>query len=100
MTFYYFYIDYNYFYHIKATAVSTTRAVVYANLHVASQEVQMFENLPDIYSSDIVEVFIRKYLRFFDDVNYIWKQKFDTKTLRSLLNSLDSNTQFFIENLS
>ena len=55
---------------------------------------------PLLYSFDIAKICIRRYLRFFDDLNYKWTQKFDTKTLRNLLNILDFNIQFIVENLS
>ena len=58
LTFNYFYIDYKHYHQIKGTAMGTTCAVVYANLHVAHQEVKMFEKLPEIYPFDIVEFLI------------------------------------------
>ena len=62
----YFYIN-GYFIHlIKGTGMSTHAAVLYANLTCGY--------LPELFSYDIVGLFLKNYFRFLDDVKYIWKE--------------------------
>ena len=48
--------------------MGTHAAVVYANLTCGYLEAQLFMKLPEIYSMEIVQFFLRNYFRFLDDV--------------------------------
>ena len=43
-------------------------AVVGTNLTVAYFEVKMFAFLPQTYSRDFIDYYLRNYFRFFDDI--------------------------------
>ena len=73
----YFYINNLFIHQVKATAMGTHAAVVFAKLTVAFLEVKLFIRLPEIFSRDAVEIFIKNYFRFLDDLNYKWKQNID-----------------------
>ena len=75
-------------------------AVVFANLTVAFLEVKLFIRLPEIFSRDVAEFFIKNYFRFLDDLNYKWKQNIDITPLWKLINELHPDIQFIFENLS
>ena len=66
----YCYVNGNFNHHIKGTAMDAHAAVVYANLKCGYLEVELFNKLPEIFSYDIVESFLRNYFRFLDDVKY------------------------------
>ena len=63
----YFYINNLFIHQVKGTAMGTHAAVVFANLTVAFLEVKIFIRLPEIFSRDVVEFFIKNYFRFLDD---------------------------------
>ena len=85
---------------VKGTAMGTHAAVVFANLTVAFLEVKLFIRLPEIFSRDVVEFFIKTYFRFSDDLNYKWKQNIYITPLWKLINELLPDIQFLFENLS
>ena len=85
---------------MKGTAMGTPFAVVYANLTVAYLEVKLFQKLPEIYSPDVVEFFIKNYFRFLDDVKYKWSNIIDITPLWTLFNNLDPNIEFIFEKLA
>ena len=80
--------------------MGTHAAVVFANVTVAFLEVKPFIRLPEIFSRDVVEFFIKNYFRFLDDLNYKWKQNIDITPLWKLINELHPDIQFIFENLS
>lgn len=96
----YFFINDTFYHQIKGTAMGTTAAVVYANLHVAYIEVSLFNQLPNLYPLDFVQFFLQNYFRFLDDINYKWQTQYDIKPLHNLLNSIDPNIQFIFEDIS
>ena len=59
----YLYVNKNFFHQIKWIF-----AVVATNLTVAYFEVKMFALLPQTYSRDFIDYYLRKYFRFFDDI--------------------------------
>ena len=96
----YFYINNNFIHQIKGTAMGTHAAVVYANLTCGYLEAQLFMKLPEIYSMEIVEFFLRNYFRFLDDGKCKWKESIDVTLLWELMNSLDPDIKFIFEKLS
>ena len=97
----YFYINFIFFHQISGTAIGTPAAVIYANLAVAYIESKMFEMLPQLYPTDIVEFFMKNYFRFLDDVFYKWKDDiFDISALYELFNNADPNIKFIFEDLA
>ena len=64
LTFNYFYIDSKFYHQIKGTAMGTTAAVIYANLHVARIKYKMFDRLPELYPSDFITKFLSNYFQF------------------------------------
>ena len=64
----YFYINGNFIHQIKDTAMVTHTAVVYGNLTCAYLEIKLSNKLPEIFSYDIMELFLKNYFRFLDDI--------------------------------
>ena len=50
--------------------MGTRAVVVYAYLTCGYLEVKLFNKLPEIFSFDIVEFFLKNYVRFLDEVKY------------------------------
>ena len=69
--------------------METKFAVVGSNLVVACEEVKMFALLPQLYTQDFVDFFIRNSFRFLDDVFHKWLDNFDTEPFYSMINNLD-----------
>ena len=61
--------------------MSTHAVVVYANLTCGYLEVKLFNKLPEIFSYEIVEFFLKNYFRFLGDVKYNWKKSIDVSRL-------------------
>ena len=97
LKFNYFYINKNFFHQIKGTAMGTIFAVVSSNLTVAYFEVKMFALLPQIYPRDIVDYFVRNYLRFLDDIFHTWLINLDIEPFYKLINELDPDLKFIFE---
>ena len=57
--------------------MGTIFAVVASNLTVGDFEQKMFAILPQIYSKDFVDFFIRNYFPFLDDVFHKWLIQFN-----------------------
>ena len=75
-------------------------AVVGSTLVVAYEEVKIFALLPQLYSQDFVEFFIRNYFRFLLDVFHKWLDNFDNEPFyRMINNNLDPDLKFIFENL-
>ena len=82
------------------TAMGTPAAVVGANLVVAYLEVRMFILLPTFYPRDFVDFLIRTYFRFLDDIIHEWLKNFDIRSLYELINSLDPDLKFIMNEIS
>ena len=67
---------------------------------VAFTEMKVFVLLPEIYPKETVELFLRHYFRFLDDVKYRWPKHENIEKLWELFNSIDPNIKFIFENLS
>ena len=96
----FFQINDIYFHQLKGTAMGTPAAVVGANLVVAYLEVKMFQLLPQLYPNDFVDFVIRNYFRFLDDIIHEWLRSFDIHSLYELINSLDPDLQFTMNEIS
>ena len=101
LSFNYFFINNLYIHQRKGIAMGCSpAAVVGSNLVVAFLEVKMFIILPEIYPRDFVDFFIRSYFRFLDDVTHKWFRKFDIQQFSLILNSLDPDLQFIMDQLA
>ena len=100
LKFNYFYINKNFFHQIKGTAMGTIFAVVGSNYSVAYFEVKMFALLPQIYTRDFVDYFVRNYFRFLDDIFHTWLINFDIEPFYKLINELDPDLKFIFEKLT
>ena len=60
----YFYINSSFIHQINRKAMGTHAAVVYANLTCGYLEVKLFNKLPEMFSYDIVEFFLKNSLDF------------------------------------
>ena len=65
--------------------MGTKFAVVGSNLVVACEEVKIFALLPPLYPQDFVDVFIRNYFRFSEDVFDKWFDNFDIEPFYSMI---------------
>ena len=74
--------------------------VVGSNLVVAYLEVKMFDRLPDVFPQDFVDFFIRNYFWFIDDVAHKWLENFDIQIFCNILNDLDPDIKFVLEQIS
>ena len=97
LKFNYFYINKNFFHQIKGTAIGTIFAVVGSNLTVTYFEVKMFVLLPQIYSRDFADYFVRNYFRFLDDIFHTWLIRSDDETFYKLINELDPDLKSIFE---
>ena len=68
LEFNYFYRNGTYIHHIKATVMGNEFAVVASNLVVAYEEIKVFALLPQLYTQDFVDLFIRNYFWFLGDM--------------------------------
>ena len=100
LKFNFFYFDGKYRKQIKGTAMGTTFAVVGSDLVIAFLEVKMFVKLPEIYPRDFVDIFIRDYFRFLDDLFHKWLEMFDINPFEETLNEMDPNMRFILDNMS
>ena len=95
----YFYINDNFIHQIKGTAMDTHAAVVYANLTCEFLEVKLFNELPEIFSYYMVELFLKNYFRLSDDVKHSWKESIDVSQSWELMKSLDPDIKLIFENV-
>ena len=95
----YFYINDNFIHQIKGTAMDTHAAVVYANLTCGFLEVKLFNELPEIFSYYMVELFLKNYFRLSDDVKHSWKESIDVSQSWELMKSLDPDIKLIFENV-
>ena len=79
--------------------MGTKFVVIGSNLVVAYDEFKMFALLPQLYPQDFVDVFIRNYFRFLDDLFHKWLHNFDIELFYSMNNNLDPDLKFILENL-
>ena len=100
LKFNYFYFDKQYRHQIKGTAMGTTFAVVGSNLVIGFLEVRMFVRLPDLYPHDFVDIFIRNYFRFLDDLFHKWLSEFNIQPFGEILNDMDPDLKFIMDNMS
>ena len=63
-----FYINGAYIHQINVTAMGNEFALVGSNLVVAYEEAKMFALFPQLYTQDFVDLFIRNYFWFLDDI--------------------------------
>ena len=75
-------------------------SVVYANLACGYLEVKLFNKSSEIFSYDIAELFLKNYFWFLDVIKYRWKESTEVPPLWEPINSLDSDINFFFENVS
>ena len=90
----YFYISGNFIHQIKGTAMAINAAVVQTNLTGGYLEVELFNNLSEIFSYDTVEFFLKNYFRFLDLLKCSWKESIDVLPLWELMNSLHPDFKF------
>ena len=74
--------------------------VVGSNLTVAFLERRMFVRLPDLSPRSFVDYFTRNYFRFIDDVVHEWLHDFDINIFSEVLNGLDQDITFELDQLS
>ena len=53
---------------------------------------------PQLYPHDFVDLFIRNYFWFLDDLFHKWLHNFDIELFYSMNNNLDTNLKFILEN--
>lgn len=82
------------------SAMGTPAAVVGANLVVAFLEVKMFSVLPELYLKDFDDFLVRSFFRFLDDLIHEWLQPFDIQGIYQLMNSLDTDVKFTMDDPS
>ena len=80
--------------------MGTPVAVIYGNLTVACIESKMFERLPELYPTDVVNLFVSNYFRFLDDVFFKWREGFDVSLLYELFENIDPHIKYIFEKLS
>ena len=95
----YFVINSRFWHQIMGTAMGTPAAVVGANLVVAFLEVKLFRLLPQLYPKDFVDFLMRAFFRFLDDLIHKWLSRFDIQPLYHLLNSLDPDIKFIMDEI-
>jgi hypothetical protein len=74
--------------------------VVGSNLVVAFLEKRMFTILPQVFPTDFVDFFVRNYFRYIDDVIHQWLENFDISILGQIMNDLDQDIKYELEQLS
>ena len=80
--------------------MGTPAVVIYANLTVAYIKSKIFERLPELYPTDVVNLFVSNYFRFLDDVFFKWREGFDISLLYELFENIDPHIKFIFEKLS
>ena len=80
--------------------MGTKFALVGSNLVVVYKEIKLFVLLPQLYPQDFVDLLLRNYFRFLDDIFHKWLENFDIKKFYDLINSLDEDLKFIFENPS
>ena len=60
----------------------------------------MLTLLPQIYSRDFVDYFVRNYFRFLDDIFHTWLINFDIEPFDKLIDGLDADLKFIFEKLT
>ena len=80
--------------------MGTKFAVIGSNLVVVYKEIKLFALLSQIYPQDFVDFLLRSYFRFLDDIFHKWLENFDIKQFYDLINSLDEDLKFILENPS
>ena len=60
----------------------------------------MFRILPLLYPQDFVDFIMRNYFRFLDDIIHQWLKAFDIQSLYELINSLDPDLKFTMDEIS
>ena len=60
----------------------------------------MFALLPQLYPQDFVEFFIRKYIRFLDDLFHKWLENFVVEPFYNMINNFDPDLKFIFEDPS
>ena len=82
---------------MKGTAMGTTFAVVGSNLVVAYMELKLFEILPKVYPREFVDMLVRNYFRFLDDVFHKWLTHFH---IDNAINGLDPDLKFIMDEMT
>ena len=80
--------------------METKFAVVSSNLIVAYKKMKLFALLPQVYRQDFSDFLLQNYFRFLDGIFHKWLEKFDIKQFYDLINSLDEDLKFILENPS
>ena len=83
----------------QRTAMRNNFLLVGSNLTLAYFEEKSLWILPQIYAKDFVGSFIHNYFRFFDDVFHKWLIQINTQDLYRIINELDSDFRFILEEL-
>ena len=100
LKFNYVHINNTYYHQHKGGAMGAPCMVVGSNLVVAYLEKRMFNMLPQVFPQDFVDFFIRNYFRFIDDVIHQWLSHFDIELFRQILNDLDEDIQFELDQIA
>ena len=100
LKFNYVHINNVYYHQHKGGAMGAPCMVVGSNLVVAFLEKRMFTLLPQVFPQDFVDFFIRNYFRFIDDVIHQWLSGFDIELFREILNNLDEDIQFELDQIA
>ena len=100
LKFNYVHINNTYYHQHKGGAMGAPCMVVVSNLVVAFLEKRMFAILPQVFPLDFVDFFIRNYFRFIDDVIHKWLSTFDIDLFRQILNNLDEDLQFELDQIA
>ena len=75
-------------------------AVIYVNLTVAYIESKIFQRLPELYQTDVVNLSINNYYRFLDDLFFKWREGFDISLFHELFENINLHIKFLFEKLS
>ena len=100
LEFNYFYINGIYIHRIKGIAIGTKFSIVGSNLVKVYEKNTTFALLPQLYPQDLVDIFIRNYFWFLDDVFHKWLENFDIEPFYNMINKLDPDLKFIFENPS
>ena len=100
LKFNYVHINNTFYHQHKGGAMGAPCMVVGSNLVVAFLEKRMFAILPQVFPTDFVDFFIRNYFRFIDDVIHQWLSGFDIELFRQILNNLDEDIQYELDQIA
>ena len=79
---------------LVGTTMGSNVSVIFAILFMAYLEIQIYQNLRQMYPQDYTEYLIKAWKRFIDDCFLIWNKKFDFTPFFCMVNNLDLSITF------